>query len=435
MKERIVSIALAIALLAVLVATPTLAKESKTEIPDAVAQLAKENAAAAEEAKKKESSAPANTSQQEKSETEKTKNEKVRTLAFKDLRNTVESNNYMVRSLEYQLNDLRNTDLSSMEDMSAEMEEMKTSISSAKTSIDNIISRMEDMPAMDEDVLSVFKELSDMLGSVSDLMTALDGYLAGQAASAELNMKQGENSIQNGIDQIVKGAEALYVGIITMEAAEKDVQRGIDSLDRAVAIFEKQYELGMASAYDVESMKHQRSGVASQLESLRFQILTSKMMLEGLCSWEPTGTVQLGELTMPTKEELVKVDYKKTINQAQANNVDILNAELAYEYSPTTANSFSHDSAVTTFAYNYRIICLTVGEKERLVEAAAETVAFQERSFAIEAKEYELGMISYEEYMTAKNTLEQAKSDHFSAQLDLFTAYRNFVWARDCGIV
>jgi len=263
----------------------------------------------------------------------------------------------------------------------------------------------------------------------------LDGYLSSQMSSSELSMKQGELTINNAIDQIVKGAEALYVGIVTMESAVADIERGMATLDRAVDLFEKQYELGMASAYDVESMKYQRSSVASQMESLNFQILTSKIMLEGLCGLEITGEIRLGELTMPTREELDGVDYKKTIDRAQQKNVDVLNAELAYQYSPTQTNAWSHDAAVTSFAYNYRIVCLTVGEKERLLNAAKETVSFQERTFAIEAKKYEMGMISYEEYMTAKSNLEQAESDCYRAQLELFTAYRNYVWARDHGIV
>ena len=44
-------------------------------------------------------------------------------------------------------------------------------------------------------------------------------------------------------------------------------------------------------------------------------------------------------------------------------------------------------------------------------------------------------MLSYEEYLTGENDLKSAQSDLYTAQLELFNAYRDYMWARDCGIV
>jgi len=439
--KKILSLVLAVALLAALAATPTLAEEinGNGQMPQAVEKLAGELA---------EETAPENTqnadtgsgavSEQIAVVTVSEKEDgNVPTLRFDELEDTMEKNNYTVRSLKAQLDDMEDMDLSTLEGAVGMLKQLAAGINTTKRSVDAALGQLEQTGHADQNLLLTYGALSATLQADSAMLDSQITSLESQVASAESSMEQGEDTIHNAIDQMVKGAEALYVGIVTMENAAKDVRRGMDTLDRTVAIFEKQLELGMASAYDVESMKYQRSSVASQMEALNFQIATSKITLEGLCGLEITGKIRLEPLALPTASELSGVDYEKTLNVATNRNLDVMNArrENDADDADDTATRYGVHAAEDTFAYNYKIICLTVGEKERLLKAAKETVTFQERTFAIEAKEYELGMISYEEYMVAKNNLEQAKSDYAGAQLELFTAYRNYIWARDKGIV
>ena len=73
--------------------------------------------------------------------------------------------------------------------------------------------------------------------------------------------------------------------------------------------------------------------------------------------------------------------------------------------------------------------------RRRLTEAAQETLTFQRRTFEITAKKYDLGMVSEEEYLAGKNDVLQAESDLYNTQIELFSAYNNYTWARDYGIV
>jgi len=118
-------------------------------------------------------------------------------------------------------------------------------------------------------------------------------------------------------------------------------------------------------------------------------------------------------------------------------NMDVKSAhdEWYNSESDSFAGKRGYEAAEATFKYKFKIVCMNVEEQERLVRAANEEVSFQKRTFEIAAKKYELGMISYEEYMTAQNDLKTAQSSLYSSQLELLTAYRNFVWARDSGIV
>ena len=411
--KRIVSLVLTVMLLVMLSATPTMA-----EVLDTV-QLPEQEGAVVLTSRAVEADASAPL------------------LAFVDLRDTMEDNNYMVRSLKAQLDDLQDMDLSELDGAVGMLEQLAAGLNTTQTAVNAALSQLQKLPEVDPNLILTYNALSATLKADTILLDSQIASLESQIESAESSVELGQDTIYNAIDQMVKGAETLYIGIATMENAVADIQRGLDTLDRAVAIYETQLELGMASEYDVESMKYQRTSVASQMEALKFQIKTSKIMLEGLCGMEINGNVRLGELALPTAEEISGVDYDGTLYRATQRNLDVISAraENDADDDDDAATSYAVHAAEDTFAYNYKITCLTVGEKQRLVEMAGETVAFQERTFEITAKKYELGMISYEEYMAGQSELLQAKSDLYTAQLELFSAYRNYVWARDKGIV
>ena len=191
----------------------------------------------------------------------------------------------------------------------------------------------------------------------------------------------------------------------------------------------------MASAYDVESVRHQRAQVASQLETLKYQATTNKLLLEGMCDMELSGTVKLGDLPMPTQAELDSVSYDKMLSTASAKNVDVANAEIAFGEDSGPVNKQARIAAQNTFASSFKGVCVAVPENIRLVSAAQETVDFQQRTFDIAAKKYELGMLSHEEYLSAQSDLDSAQDDLKTAQRNLFSAYRAYVNATQYGLV
>lgn len=341
---------------------------------------------------------------------------------FEDLRKLLNKYNNNVKALNETISSLDHIDAS---DAVAPLEALLQSVNGALASL-----RSTETAAPE-----LIQPLATSLTAEAALLTAQIQSVKSQISSGNGTMESTENTLNDSINQIVKGAETLYVAIITMEASVKDIQRGIEALDRAVALVEKQHELGMASAYDVESIRHQRASVQSQLESLQYQIKTSKMTLEGMLGMEINGTVTLNSLPMPTKEDLEKIDYDRQCNTAMRRNVDVMNADAKDLYSASSSTSYSYDAAVDTFTYKFKLVCLNVPEQQRLVDAAQETLDFQKRTFEIAAKKYELGMLSHEEYLSAESEVKSAESSLFSAKLNLFTAYRNYIYAYQYGIV
>lgn len=352
-------------------------------------------------------------------------------IAFADLRKTLFQYNYSVKALnvasdaaEEAVKDAINE---SIKELSINQKTYQTLAASAQGIAD---------ASTDAALKTEFLGLAQYWNGLNTATAAQINYLSGASSiSNNVTVETTQNSCNDAVNQIVKGAEALYIGILTMQNAVGDVQRGIDTLERMVKLTEKQKEIGMASDYDVEGMKYQYESAKSQLDSLKYQIKTSKMTLEGMLGMELNGTVTLGSLTMPTDKEISEIDYEKKLSAAKGRNVDVMNAEAKYYGDSADGSYESVKAAEDSFAYQFKIVCLNVPEKQRLMKVAEDAVTYQQRTFEIAAKKYEMGMLSREEYLNAEGELESAKSSLNSAKLDLFSAYRAYVWASQYGIV
>ncbi len=351
-----------------------------------------------------------------------------KSISFENLRGAMLNYNPTIQSLQAQIMDVNGMTQDSLWNANGTLREM---LSKTTEALETVKSAETD----DEDLKKVYQALSVALGA--NVMSLQSAYAQNfsQVINVENTVATTKNTLNNAIEKVICGAEQVYMGVIAIEDALPAVQRGLDSLDRAVAILEKQQELGMASAYDVESIRHQRAQVASQLEALNYQVTSNKLLLEGMCDMELSGTVKLGDLPMPTQAELDSVSYDKMLSTAAAKNVDVANAEIAFGEDSGPVNSKARTAAQNSFASSFKGVCLAVPENVRLVNAAQKTVDFQQRTFAIAAKKYELGMSSHEDYLSAQNDLESAKDDLRTAQRNLFSAYRSYVWATQYGIV
>ena len=352
------------------------------------------------------------------------------TLHFENLRKALEKYNANVISLEGQIKDVSSISIDLGDSYNA-LIQMRIGVDAALAPISNAVEN-DTIPAEMKDV---YKALDASLTAQSNMLYIQIISTMTQKDSVNDSTESAKNTLNDAINQIVKGAETLYIAIVTMEDGLDAMNRGLETLDRAVAITEKRQELGMASAYDVESIHHQRSQLQSQIDSLKFQISANKVTLEGMCGMELSGSVKLDALPMPTKAELDAVSYDKMLSTAMDRNVDVANAEISYSTKDSGANKNALSGAKNTFAAKFKVVCMTIPEDSRLVTAAQATEDFQQRTFDIAAKKYELGMLSHEEYLSAKSDLDSAKDDLKTAQRNLFSAYRAYVNATQYGLV
>ena len=79
---------------------------------------------------------------------------------------------------------------------------------------------------------------------------------------------------------------------------------------------------------------------------------------------------------------------------------------------------------------SFRSLYTDVQEKQRLLQEAEAAYAMEEKNFAVDELQYERGMISQLDYQTAQDDLAAKQDAVDSAEIELFTAYNTYDWAR-----
>ncbi|WP_293010558.1 TolC family protein, partial [Oscillibacter sp. UBA6647] len=274
------------------------------------------------------------------------------TLHFENLRKAMEKYNGTIISLQGQIRDLSN----SPAQMGTALDDLLLLENNLRNAVNSV----------DPGETNLFLALQGAYAALSMQTTSMMSQYRSIGDSTEA----AKNTLNDAINQMVKGAETLYMSVAAMQDGLEVMNRSLDSLNRAVAIVEKQQELGMASTYDVEKVRYQRSQLKGQMETLKYQIVSNKVTLEGMCGMELRGSVNLGELSVPSQVELDAVSYDKMLSTAMDRNVDVMNAQITYTSDTSADNKKAYAGAKSTFAAKFKGVCMAVPENVRLVSAA-----------------------------------------------------------------
>ena len=138
-----------------------------------------------------------------------------------------------------------------------------------------------------EDTLSDLEDLKDVLEKNPELegTEAVGGQtMAGvQAAEKEVlaaiaSMGSAgdpdvlERQMKNGCNQIIYGAQSLYIALLGMDQQEQALERQLAALDRTVEEMELRYQMGQISQLQLMQVKSGRTALVSGLTTLRMNI-------------------------------------------------------------------------------------------------------------------------------------------------------------------
>jgi outer membrane protein TolC len=263
----------------------------------------------------------------------------------------------------------------------------------------------------------------------------------------EKTYRESVRQIDAVVDQIVFGAQTLYITALSLERSLSAGERGLAALDRSVAEMELRYGLGQISELTLLSLKNTRGQTASGLASLRVQIGNLKAQLQAMTGETPTGTLTLLELPAVTEASLSAMDYEKDLAAAKEasislyqKNEDVLDAKDDWDDAksgyPEKMAHHSYQAAVYTYEaaqqsleLSFGELCRAVGDKRQLLSAAQDALAYEEKECAAAEKKHELGMLSENALADARDALETARDTVESAESDLLSAYNAYRWA------
>ena len=266
--------------------------------------------------------------------------------------------------------------------------------------------------------------------------------------------------LENAQDQVAMAGESLYIALTEMELNGQTLSRSITALDRTIKELNLRYDLGQISALTLEQTKAGRTSALSGQETLTMNICTYKTQLEQMIGAELTGKIKLQGLPQVTGQQLAAMDLDKdlaaakeasytlfaaqrTLDDARDDFKDTAEANMystgKYQYVAAQhqwqAAQYTYNAAVQSFETSFRTLYLQVKDYQQVLQAAKTALATEQDNFAAAQKKHDLGNLSDNALADAKDKVSEAQDKVDGAAIDLFSAYNNYRWAVDHGIL
>lgn len=266
--------------------------------------------------------------------------------------------------------------------------------------------------------------------------------------------------LENAQDQVAMAGESLYIALTEMELNGQTLSRSITALDRTIKELNLRYDLGQISALTLEQTKAGRTSALSGQETLTMNIGTYKTQLEQMIGAELTGKIKLQGLPQVTAQQLAAMDLDKDLAAAKEASYTLFAAQrtlddarddfkdTAEDYMYNTgkyqyvtaqhqwqAAQYTYNAAVQSFETSFRTLYLQVKDYQQVLQASKTALATEKDNFAAAQKKHDLGNLSDNALADAKDKVSEAQDKVDGAAIDLFSAYNNYRWAVDHGIL
>ena len=375
------------------------------------------------------------------------------TVSFANLEARVRENNLTIRMLEESIASIDVVDYEKMYD------ELKDGLNEIAKIQRTMLQLGQLDSAMGNTSLSgsfsseyIFSSLDASYDSLRETFDDLkDGKIQGDYAAAKRQLENAEN-------QVVMGAETLYMAILEMQNTRASLQRQLDALDRTVEEMELRYKLGQISALTLQQVKNGRTQLASGIATLDMNIRNYTRQLEVMLGLEQTGSLTLTEPPQVSDKQVAEMDYDTALAAAKEKSYDLFAAQKTlddaeetykdsikgygqnnYHYKSAVhtyeAAKYTYQSTVQSFEMNFRTMYDAVADYQQVLKASQSALDYQKNACAASQLKYQQGTISKNSLLEAQDSLASAEADVATAKHNLFSAYHTYLWAVEYGIL
>ena len=266
--------------------------------------------------------------------------------------------------------------------------------------------------------------------------------------------------LRNMQDSLTAMGESLYVNLLSLEDQSAALIRQTAALDRTIEEVKLRYELGQVSAMTLQQTEAGKAQVESGKAAIDAAVAQLRRQLNAMIGEELTAPLTLNALPKVTAEQLAAMDVEKDLEKAKAASYDLYAAKLTledadeeykdkagdlgynkdnYEYIAVKhqwqAAQYTYNAAVQNFELSFRSLYDSVQSYASALNAAKVSLECERSDLAAAQLRYEQGTISENALHTAEDELYTAQDTVSGAERDLFTAYNNYRWAVDYGLL
>lgn len=266
--------------------------------------------------------------------------------------------------------------------------------------------------------------------------------------------------LKNMEDSTIQMAQSAYITLLGLEEQSAALARQDAALDRTLAELELRYQLGQISTMTLEQAKAGKIQLESGKATLDMNITALRRQLNAMVGEELTAPLALGALPAVTAEQLSAMDVEKDLEKAKAASYDLYAAKKTLddadeEYDDSGAKSYynerdykkvqarhkwqsaqyTYNATVQKYELTFRSLCDKVKDCAQILSAAKVSLECERSDLAAAQLKYEQGTISENALHTAEDELYTAQDTVSGAERDLFTAYNNYRWAVEYGLL
>ena len=326
--------------------------------------------------------------------------------------------------------------------------------------------------------ISGLDELIENVVAVSSL-TALSEYSKMQAASLETSLESMEDQLDDLKDQkedyqktledtarqidyaaaqTIAGAESLYLTILSTQLQLEALQETMESTQRSLREVELRYELGQVSQLTLLQAQSGYDSLKASMDSLENTISTLYSSLQSLMGDVPTGRLTLTSTPYVTQGQLAAISYTSDLEKAKENSYTLYasarsvedakqamddarreEGKNSYQYKMAEytyqSTLYQNDATIAEFELSFQSLYKALAPAQAALSAKESALAYEEQVYAVAERKHELGNLSDNALLDAKNTLNTAKRDVTAAEMELYTAYHSYEQAVKQGLV
>ncbi len=299
-----------------------------------------------------------------------------------------------------------------------------------------------------------YKSLQDQYDTLRKTFDDIkDGKLQQDNADLVRQLRDAEN-------QLLMAGQTLYINLLGLEDQSAALARQTAALDRTIEEVKLRYELGQVSAMTLQQTEAGKAQVESGKAAIDAAVAQLRRQLNAMIGEELTAPLTLNALPEVTAEQLAAMDVEKDLEKAKAVSYDLYAAKLTlddadeeykdkagdlgynkdnYEYIAVKhrwqAAQYTYNAAVQNFELSFRSLYDSVQSYASALNAAKVSLECERSDLAAAQLRYEQGTISENALHTAEDELYTAQDTVSGAERDLFTAYNNYRWAVDYGLL
>lgn len=299
-----------------------------------------------------------------------------------------------------------------------------------------------------------YKSLQDQYDTLRKTFDDIkDGKLQQDNADLVRQLRDAEN-------QLLMAGQTLYINLLGLEDQSAALARQTAALDRTIEEVKLRYELGQVSAMTLQQTEAGKTQAESGKAALDAAVAQLRRQLNAMTGEELTAPLTLNALPGVTAEQLAAMDVEKDLEKAKAVSYDLYAAKLTlddadeeykdkagdlgynednYEYIAVKhrwqAAQYTYNAAVQNFELSFRSLYDSVQSYASALNAAKVSLECERSDLAAAQLRYEQGTISENALHTAEDELYTAQDTVSGAERDLFTAYNNYRWAVDYGLL